>query len=386
VRRALLGYIRRAKAASNKIETAKELQRMIRFNSFVVTALITEIKGEPVTVTPEHESEPETKPEPTDETEDKDDEMKLLTDLEEKSTKKAAKSESILPCQKEITLKDDIPYLDRANLYEAYLHYCLTGDVTKSAFGLQLPVKVADDEYKRLDQLGDILGLNPDETRQIRVNIAEKAFIKDAEVILADGQLTKSKMEQLTRLQNDVKLPEEHAQKVIKNIIRNKMTASLEAAVNRGRMGMKEVCELKEAKVDIKDVMSEALREMIFKKAVEEIFSSGKGEFDETEMYDKFTEDLGIDKEKATKVVMEIAKDRLGNSLVQAVAQLRQKNQDGVVSWCFIETSVQKYLLMSIEKLKIVNDCRQSEKLNWDEKKRKEQRFLQLKLYTEQEF
>jgi uncharacterized protein YdcH (DUF465 family) len=332
VRRALLGYIRRARAAGNKIETAKELQKMIGFYSLAVTPLITEIKGEPVPITPEPKSEPETKPEPTDETEDKDDKMKLLKDLEEETTKGAAKRESMLPCQKEITLKDDIPYLDRANLYEAYLHYCLAGEVTETTFGLHLPTKVAEDEYKRLDQLGDILGLNPDETRQIRVNIAEKAFIKDAEVILADGQLTKGKMEQLTKLQNDVKLPEEHAQKVIKNIIRNKMTDSLEAAVNRGRMGMKEVRELKEAKIDIKDVMSEALREMIFKKAVEEIFSSGKGEFDKTEMYDKFTEELGIDKENATKVVMEIAKARLGNSLVQAVAQLRQKNQDGVVS------------------------------------------------------
>lgn len=334
MRRALLVYIRRARTAGNKIETAKELQKMIAFNSLVVTPLISEIKGEPITVTPESESERETKPETTDETEDKDDEMKLLKDLEE-SPKKASGGSS-LPSQKEITLKDDIPYLDRANLYEAYLHYCMTGDVTQMSFGLQIPTRVGDDEYRRLDQLGDILGLNPDETRLIRVNIAEKAFIKEAEVILADGQLTKSKIEQLTRLQNDVKLPEEHAQKVIKNIIRNKMAASLEAAVNRGRMGMKEVRELKEAKIDISDVMSEALRETIFKKAAEEVFSSGKGEFDENEMYDKVTEDLSIDKEKARKVVEEIAEARFGNCLIQAVAQLRQKNQDGVVSWFFI--------------------------------------------------
>lgn len=328
----LLGYIGRARAASNRIETAKELQKMISFNSLVVTPLISEIKGEQIPVTPE----PDTKPGATDETEEEDEEMKLVKDLKDMDREKASKGRSSLTSQKEITVKDDIPYLERADLYESYLHYCMTGDMTKVAFGLSVPTKVNDSEYKRLDQLGDILGLNSDEMRLIRLNIAEKAFIKEAEVILADGKMSKAKMEQLTKLQNDVKLPEEHAQKVIKNVIRNKMTVSIEAAVKGGRMGLKEVRDLKEAKVDIKDVMSEALRETIFKKAAEEVFSNGKGEFDETEMFHKVTEELSIDKEKAMKVVQEIAKARLGNSLVQAVAQYRQKNQDGVVSWCFI--------------------------------------------------
>ncbi len=46
----------------------------------------------------------------------------------------------------------------------------------------------------------------------------------------------------------------------------------------------------------------------------------------------KIPSDLNINKEKARSVVRELAKSRLSNSLIQAVALLRQRNREGVVS------------------------------------------------------
>ncbi|KAJ6745170.1 PROTEIN TIC110 CHLOROPLASTIC [Salix purpurea] len=56
------------------------------------------------------------------------------------------------------------------------------------------------------------------------------------------------------------------------------------------------------------------------------------GEFDEEEVYEKIPIDLNINAEKAKGVVHELARSRLSNSLIQAVALLRQRNQQGVVS------------------------------------------------------
>ncbi|PKI38927.1 hypothetical protein CRG98_040699 [Punica granatum] len=79
-------------------------------------------------------------------------------------------------------------------------------------------------------------------------------------------------------------------------------------------------------------MISESLRENLFKKTIDEMFSSGTGEFDEEEVYEKIPADLNIKAEKARVVVHELAKSRLSNSLIQAVALLRQRKRQGVVS------------------------------------------------------
>ncbi|KAB5512898.1 hypothetical protein DKX38_029926 [Salix brachista] len=182
------------------------------------------------------------------------------------------------------------------------------------------------------NQLGGILGLTVREIVEVHRSLAEQAFRQQAEVILADGQLTKARIEQLNELQKQVGLPPEYAQKVIKNITITKMAAALETAINRGRLNMKQIRELKEASIDFNSMISEKLRENLHKKTVDEIFSSGTGEFDEEEVYEKIPIDLNINAEKAKGVVHELARSRLSNSLIQAVALLRQRNQQGVVS------------------------------------------------------
>ncbi|KAJ6291279.1 hypothetical protein OIU76_023357 [Salix suchowensis] len=236
------------------------------------------------------------------------------------------------PGQTEINLKDDLSERERADLYKTYLLYCLTGEVTRIPFGAQITTKKDDSEYLLLNQLGGILGLTVKEIVEVHRSLAEQAFRQQAEVILADGQLTKARIEQLNELQKQVGLPPEYAQKVIKNITTTKMAAALETAINRGRLNMKQIRELKEASIDFNSMISEKLRENLHKKTVDEIFSAGTGEFDEEEVYEKIPIDLNINAEKAKGVVHELARSRLSNSLIQAVALLRQRNQQGVVS------------------------------------------------------
>lgn len=324
VRRVFTNYIRRARAAENRTESAKELKKMIAFNTLVVTELVADIKGESTDKTPE---------EPVQEKEEdgEDEEWGSLESLRKTRPDKELAEKMGKPGQTEITLKDDLPDRDRIDLYKTYLLYCLTGEVTRIPFGAQITTKRDDSEYLLLNQLGGILGLTSKEIVNIHVGLAEQAFRQQAEVILADGQLTKARVEQLEELQKQVGLPQQQAEKVIKNITTTKMANAIETAVNQGRLNIKQIRELKEANVSLDSMIAVSLREKLFKKTVNDIFSSGTGEFDETEVYQTIPSDLSIDVEKAKRVVHDLARSRLSNSLIQSVALLRQRNAKGVV-------------------------------------------------------
>lgn len=327
VRKIFISYIQRARAVGSRIEAARELKKMIAFNNLVVTELVADIKGESSDMPPEEPTKVEVKV--ADEDEDEEDEWESLQSL-----KKVKPGQNILErkSQSEINLKDDLPERDRTDLYKTYLLYCLTGEVTRIPFGAQITTKKDDSEYVLLSQLGGILGLTGEEIVDVHRSLAEQAYRQQAEVLLADGQLTKGKMEQLDELQKSVGLPPQYAQKITKSIMTTKMAATLETAVGQGRLSIKEVRELREAGVDVDSMISEGLRENLFKKTIDNIFSSGTGEFDEEEAYEKIPKDLNINPVKAKEVVHNLARNRLSNSLVQAVALLRQRNHTGVVS------------------------------------------------------
>lgn len=73
-------------------------------------------------------------------------------------------------------------------------------------------------------------------------------------------------------------------------------------------------------------MVSENLRETLFRKTVGVIFSPGAREFDEEEVCERIPLDLNINKEKARGIVLELAQTALSNLLIQAVALLRQKS------------------------------------------------------------
>ncbi|KAI6686995.1 hypothetical protein NL676_032908 [Syzygium grande] len=325
VRKIFINYIKRARAAQNRTESARELKKMIAFNTLVVAELVADIKGEsPDTASEEADKEVEIEIE--------EEEWESLQTLRKIRPSKELTAKLGKQGQAEINLKDDLPERDRTDLYKTYLLFCLTGEVTNIPFGAQITTKKDDSEFVLLNQLGSILGLTPKEIVEVHRGLAEQAFRQQAEVILADGQLTKARIEQLNEVQKQVGLPPEYAQKVIKSITTTKMAAAIETAVSQGRLNIKQIRELKEASVDLDSMISESLRDNLFKKTVDEIFSSGTGEFDEEEIYEKIPADLNIKSNKAREVVHELARSRLSNSLIQAVSLLRQRNRPGVVS------------------------------------------------------
>ncbi|XP_058092916.1 protein TIC110, chloroplastic-like [Magnolia sinica] len=324
VRMMFMNYIKRSRAAGSRIEAAKELKKMIAFNTLVVTELIADIKGESTVTT----SKPiDVEPEKTEE-----DEWESLQTLRKTRPSKELEAKLGRPGQTEITLKDDLPERERTDLYRTYLLFCLQGEVTVVPFGAQITTKKDNSEYLLLNQLGGILGLTGKEIVDVHRSLAEQAFKQQAQVILADGQITKARMEQLNEVQKQVGLPAEAAQQVIKSITTSKLQATIETAVSQGRMSAKQIRELKEVGVDVSGMISERLREEIFKKTVTEFFSSGTGEFDEAEIYERIPSDLSINVEKVRGVVHELAKNRISESLVQAVALLRQRKPAEVVS------------------------------------------------------
>ncbi|KAJ0007478.1 hypothetical protein Pint_30706 [Pistacia integerrima] len=327
VRRIFMNYIKRSRAAESRTESARELKKMIAFNTLVVTELVADIKGEVSDASQEEPIKVEEK-----QVDEEDEEWESLQTLRKIKPSKELSEKLGKSGQTEITLKDDLPDRDRTDLYKTYLLYCLTGEVTRIPFGAQITTKKDDSEYVLLNQLGGILGLTAKEIVDVHRGLAEQAFRQQAEVILADGQLTKARVEQLNEVQKQVGLPSEYAQKIIKNITTTKMAAAIETAVGQGRLNIKQIRELKEASVDLDSMISESLRENLFKKTVDDIFSSGTGEFDEEEVYEKIPADLKINAEKAKEVVRQLAQTRLSNSLIQAVSLLRQRNRQGVVS------------------------------------------------------
>lgn len=334
VRKIFIIYIQRARAARGRSEAPRELKKMIAFNNLVVTELVADIKGESSDMPPEEATKEEVKV--TNEDGDEEEEEEEWKSLQSLKKVRTAKDISERKIQSEINLKDDLPERDRIDLYKTYLLYCLTGEVVTLPFGAQIPVKKDDSDYILLSQLGGILGLTGKEIVGVHRGLAEEAYRKQAEVLLADGQLTKGKMEQLGKLQESVGLPPQYAQKITKSIVSTKMSAALETAVSQGRLSIKDVRELREAGVDLDTMISEGLRRNIFKKTIDNIFSSGTGEFNEEEVYEKIPKDLNIDPEKAKQVVHDLARSRLSNSLVQAVALLRQRNHTGVVRKLFL--------------------------------------------------
>ncbi|PRQ34724.1 putative protein TIC110 [Rosa chinensis] len=331
VRRIFVNYVKRARAAGNRTEAAKELKKLIAFNTLVVTELVADIKGESSdTSTDEPTKEKEVKEE--EETVPEDEEWESIQTLRKIRPDKELAAKLGKPGQTEITLKDDLQERERTDLYKTYLLFCITGEVKKIPFGAQITTKKDDSEYLLLNQLGAILGLSTTEVVEVHRSLAEQAFRQQAEVILADGQLTKARVEQLDELQKQVGLPPQYVQKIIKSITTTKMASAIETAIGQGRLNIKQIRELKQSSVDLESMISESLRENLFKKTVDEIFSSGTGEFDEEEVYEKIPADLNINVKKARGVVLELAKSRLSNSLIQAVSLLRQRNRQGVVS------------------------------------------------------
>ena len=82
--------------------------------------------------------------------------------------------------QKEITLAKDLEITDRVDIYRNYLLYCMSGDVVAMPMGGSVVLERDMEEFGRLSQLGDILGLSPIDVMKVHQDLAEQAFRQQA--------------------------------------------------------------------------------------------------------------------------------------------------------------------------------------------------------------
>ena len=120
------------------------------------------------------------------------------------------------------------------------------------------------------------MGLTPKEVVDVHRNLAEQAFRQQAQVILADGQLSKARIEQLNELQKQVGLPSESAQKVIKSITTTRISGAIEAAVSQGKMTITQIRELREANVNLDNMITKGVRETYSRRSLMKYFLLGQ--------------------------------------------------------------------------------------------------------------
>lgn len=78
--------------------------------------------------------------------------------------------------QKEINLANDLETRDGVDIYRNYLIYCMTGDVMAMPMGGTVVLERDVNEFGRLSQLGDILGLSPMDIMKVHTDMAEDAY------------------------------------------------------------------------------------------------------------------------------------------------------------------------------------------------------------------
>ena len=369
--KAFMAYIRVARTKQNKIEQSKEIRKMVYFNSTVVTPMVSDVtKAAAEDAAKEladllKEAQAAAKKEEADEkkeTEAKADEEKKeegeeakdgeeKKDVEAKADGEEAKegedkkaeedkkeTEEIAAkieqptYQKEINLKDEVDNVSAQGLYQDYLMFCMQGDTVNAPMGVQITIERDQSEFTRLSQLGDILGLNQFEVGSVHKGLADKAYRAQAEQILGDGRgLTAERTEKLAEIQKGLSLPDADAQKIIKGITSKKMLQDMQAQIAMGTLTIADIRRMKDEGVDIENNISMDKRMSMFRKNAEKRLTDGSGSSDLSALTDTLPEDLSITKEKAQKELLKIANEKKRSTMVQAVAELRQKKVDDVM-------------------------------------------------------
>lgn len=178
VQNVLVTYAKRSRSAGSRVESARELKKMVIFSNIVVSELIEDIKGDTPAQTKEEVTPPENEKKDID-IEDEED-FEMIQSL--KKTKPGAHSEGRMEkkSQNEITIKDELELRERIDLYRTYLIYCLSGESTGMPMGTQIVTQRDDTEFVRLGQLGQILGMSSKEIADVHKGLAEQAFSQQA--------------------------------------------------------------------------------------------------------------------------------------------------------------------------------------------------------------
>lgn len=90
----------------------------------------------------------------------------------------------------------------------------------------------------------------------VALDIARCMVSRLPQTILADGQLSKARTEQLKEVQQQLGLNDAAAQKVVQSITSTKMAGAIDAAVRQGKLTVEEVRQLKESGVEIETMVA----------------------------------------------------------------------------------------------------------------------------------
>ncbi|CAN6477977.1 unnamed protein product [Victoria cruziana] len=211
VRKTFLRYVKKSRAAGSGIEAAKELKKMVILKNIVVAEIISGIKEE--FSFDSRRDEEDTSTWKNGEPEGESLQVQRNARLNEKPQATLVKTD-----QEEITLVADLSETERCDLYRTYLLHCISRKAAAVPFGPHNITKKGDIEYFILNQLGQILGMSSAEIAAVDRSLAEKAFREKAQVILADGQLTNERIQELKEVQKQFCLPSEFAQNVIRSM------------------------------------------------------------------------------------------------------------------------------------------------------------------------
>jgi len=369
------GFIRTSKSIRNKTDSMKEIRKMIFYNQAVVTPLVqdvTKAKAEAAAeelaalmkeaqeAAAKEEAEEKAKAEAEAAASAAEDPIDNLRSAAEgqgfaedaaapavaETTADAAVEEEAkpevevikeeeAPHQKEITLAEDIDAVTRQAMYKDYLMFCMTGDQVNAPMGVRINIERDQSEFKRLSQLGDILGLDMMQVGQVHKDLADKAFRTQAEQMLGDGRgLTAERAEKLKEIQTQLNMPEAEAQKIIKGITAQRMMSNVQGQIAAGTLDAAEVRKMIESGVEIERMIPEDKRMNLFRKNAERRLGDGSGSADIDALTGTLVEDLKIDGEKAKEELKVIAAEKKRSQMIQGVAVLRQKKAADVLVCC----------------------------------------------------
>jgi len=250
---------------------------------------------------------------------------------EEQAKMQAEMMEEVGKAQKVITLGDEMSLSDRQDLYKNFLIYAMTGETISGPMGIQVKTKRDQKDFARLAQLGELLGLSQMEMASVQSGFAEQAFKAQAEDMLADGRVTKDRMDKLGALQKQMGLADEAAQKIVKGITSSKLLTQVSTKVAKGEFTIEELEGITESGMDVEAVVGYDTRLGLYKKTVEAALLSGSPTFDKERLLEKLPADLKLEADKVAESVGALAKEKKKDSLIQAVSSMRQKNRDTTV-------------------------------------------------------
>ena len=352
-RKQLNAFIRTSKSIRNKTDAQKEIRKMVFYNQGVVTPLVSDLtkskaeaaakelaelmKEATEAAKKEEEEEKAAAAAAAGESEEKkeSDEAAAAEEAKTEEEPEVIKMEEETAHQKEITLAADMDVVTRQAMYREYLMFCMTGDQVNAPMGVRINIERDQSEFKRLSQLGDILGLDMMQVGQVHKDLADKAFRTQAENMLSDGAgLTAQRAEKLKEIQTQLNLPEEEAQKIIKGITAQRMMANVQSQISAGTLDSAEIRKMSEAGVEIDRMIPADKRMNLFRKNAERRLSDGSGSANIDELTATLVADLKIDEAKAKEELVKIAGEKKRSQMIQGVAVLRQKKAADVLVSC----------------------------------------------------